>query len=188
MRMHIHEGTVRGKKLGDKQWPTNAPKLIRLLIVADGIVPVNALLERYRYTAKRVEMNHLSYREQSMGMHIHDGTVRGKKLGDKQWPTNSPKLMRLLIAADGIVPVNILLERYNSTAKRVETNHLSYREQSMRMHIHEDTVRGKKLGGKQWPTNSPKLVRLLITADGIVPVNVLLERSSTAANRVEMNH
>ena len=58
----------------------------------------------------------------------------------------------------------------------------------MRMHIHEDTVRGKKLGGKQWPTNSPKLVRLLIAVDGMVPDNVLLERRSNPAKRVETNH
>ena len=57
----------------------------------------------------------------------------------------------------------------------------------MRMHIHEGTVRGKKLGGKQWPANSLNLVRRSIAADGIVPDNVLSERSSTSAKRVEMN-
>ena len=39
----------------------------------------------------------------------------------------------------------------------------------------------EKFGGKQWPTNSLKLVRRLIAMEGIVPVNAFLERSSQAA-------
>ena len=61
MRMHIYEGTVRGKKLGGKQWPTNSPKLVRLL--TDGMVPVNALLERVKPTVELKQTIRISQNE-----------------------------------------------------------------------------------------------------------------------------
>jgi hypothetical protein len=44
------------------------------------------------------------------------------------------------------------------------------------------------MGGKQWPTNLHKLIRLLITSDGIVPVKALLERLREAAQQTTLNH
>ena len=39
--------------------------------------------------------------------------------------------------------------------------------------------------GKQWPTNSHKLVRFSIASDGIVPLNLLKERSTTSEETIK---
>jgi hypothetical protein len=42
--------------------------------------------------------------------------------------------------------------------------------------------------GKQWQTNSLKLVRLLISVDGMVPVKALSDKARETARTVKTNH